>query len=242
MAAAGVSGVCLANDHAMDYGAQGLEETLNVLRGVKMGACGAGSNRHAAGQPMVLKAPGGAGVALLSFSDVGPESYAAGEDTPGINAVSTLEELGEAVSAAAGAAPYVVVFFHWGEKGGREITSRQREIAYVCARAGADLVVGCHPHVVQGIEIVEGAPVIYSLGDLLYNGRDGSGEGLVASCRFDDGALRSLRLFPVRAGKQGAELARGEEARRLLDDLAAASPGVDLRVSPGGDSVALVLK
>ena len=242
MAAAGVSAVSLANDHAMDYGPKGLEETLNLLRGERLGVCGAGSNRHAAGQPLVLKTPGGAEVALLSLSDVGPDAYAAGDDSPGINAVTSLEAVGEAVSAAAGEAHYVVVLVHWGEEDGAEITPRQREIARACARAGADLVVGCHPHAVQGMEIIEDTPVIYSLGDLLYYARGGAGAGILASCRFDDGALRSLEFFPVRAGENGAAMPSGEEARRSLEELTAASPGVDLRISDGGDSALLILE
>ncbi|MDI6831549.1 MAG: CapA family protein [Actinomycetota bacterium] len=234
MAAAGVSAVCMANDHVMDYGARGLEETLNLLRGEKVGACGAGSDRRAAGQPVMLKAPGGAGVALLSFNDVGPGSYAAGEDSPGVNAVTTLEELGNAVSAAAAAAPYVVVYVHWGEANKKEISSRQREIACVCARAGADLVVGCHPHFMQGVEVVEGTPVIYSLGGLVYGTGSGAEGGLLASCRFEDGYLRSVDLYPVRCGERGAVLLADEEADEVLAGLVASSPGTGLRVSPGG--------
>ncbi len=242
MAAAGIDALCLANDHVMDYGARGLEETMNLLRGEKLAVCGAGSDRRAAAQPLVLKSPGGARVALLSYSDVEPRSYAAGEGTPGVNALPSLGELSAAVSAAAGEAPYVVVMVHWGEAGGREITSRQREIAYVCARAGADLVVGCHPHFMQGVEMVEGTPVIYSLGDLLYPQRDGFVGGLLAGCRFEDGYLARLELFAVRCGANGASLLQGEEARKALEELAAVSPGVELRISAGGDSASLELR
>lgn len=241
LAAAGVSAVCVANDHAMDYGYKGLEETLNLLRGEKVGVCGAGLDRQAAGQPLVLTSVRGTELALLSFNDVGPGSYAAGEDTPGVNAVTTLEEMGEAVSNAAGEAPYVVVFVHWGGEREKEITSRQREIAYACARAGADLVVGCHPRSPQGIEIVEDTTVIYSLGSLIGPEGEGRAAGLLASCRFQDGTLRGVELFPVGRKGGGLELLQGEEARGVLEELVGASPDVSLRVSSGHSSARLEL-
>ena len=232
MAAAGIDAVCLANDHIMDYGTAGLEETLNVLRAEELGAFGAGSNNRAAEQPLVLESENGASIALLSFCDVAPEGYAAGEDSPGVSQAS-LERIAEIVGQAARQSPYVAVFVHWGDVGSTEITMRQRELARACVQAGADLVVGCHPHVVQGIEAVDGVPVIYSLGNLVFSSESEGGKSAIfAGCLFSGGSLTGLEIIPL--GVEGAKPKplSGDQAQSVLQQLSAASPGVELEVSP----------
>ncbi len=239
MAEAGIDALCLANDHIMDYGAGGLEETLNVLRAQGLGIFGAGSSASSAQRPLVLEAENGASIALLSFSDVSSPASAAGEDTPGISEAS-LETIGEMVGAAAQDAHYVAVFMHWGEVGSADITARQREIASACVEAGADLVIGCHPHVVQGIEVISGVPVIYSLGNLVYSSESEAGKNAIfAGCRFSGGRLASLELIPLRVeGGKPTPLYAGQ-AEELLKDLEAASPGVSLEISPATSTATL---
>jgi hypothetical protein len=239
MAAAGIDAVCLANDHIMDYGAAGLEETLSILRSEEMGVFGAGSNSSAAEQPLVLESENGASIALLSFCDVAPATYNASEEAPGISA-SSPERLGEMVEQAAGEAPYVVVFMHWGEVGSAEITPRQRELAQICVAAGADLVVGCHPHVIQGIEVLQGVPVIYSLGNLVYSSESEAGKiGIFAGCRFNGGVLASLEIIPLRVEGARPVMLDGEGAESVLRGLAEASPGVQLDISPATGTATL---
>ncbi len=241
MAEAGIDAVCLANDHIMDYGAAGLEETLNTLRAVGLGACGAGASRIAAERPLVLKAENGATVALLSFCDVAPPSFAAGEDMPGVS-VATLEGITGAVVTAAQGSDYVAVFVHWGEVGSTSVTERQREVAAACASAGADIVVGCHPRVIQGIEVISGVPVIYSLGNLVFSADSEAGKNAVlAGCRFSAGRLSSLELVPLRVEGAKPTPIAGEQAIDLLEQLKTASPGVDLLVSPTTGTATLVL-
>jgi len=239
MAEAGIDALCLANDHIMDYGAGGLEETLNVLRAQGLGIFGAGSSASSAQRPLVLEAENGASIALLSFSDVSSPASAAGEGTPGISEAS-LETIGEMVGVAAQDAHYVAVFMHWGEVGSADITARQREIASACVEAGADLVIGCHPHVVQGIEVISGVPVIYSVGNLVYSSESEAGKNAIfAGCRFSGGRLASLELIPLRVeGGKPTPLYAGQ-AEELLKDLEAASPGVSLEISPATSTATL---
>jgi poly-gamma-glutamate synthesis protein (capsule biosynthesis protein) len=232
MADAGIDAVCLANDHIMDYGTAGLEETLNTLRAEEIGVFGAGSNKRAADQPLLIESANGASVALLSFCDVAPPAYVAGDDSPGVSRAS-LDGIREIVGTAAGEAPYVVVFVHWGDVGSADITSRQREIAQACVDAGADLVVGSHPHVVQGIEVISGVPIIYSLGNLVFSSESEAGKNAVfAGCSFSGDRLTRLDLIPLRVeGARPTPLA-GEQAESVLRQLEATSPGVGLEISP----------
>ncbi|MBN2027845.1 MAG: CapA family protein [Actinobacteria bacterium] len=232
MAAAGIDAVCLANDHIMDYGTAGLEETLSLLRAEGLGAFGAGSNSDAAEGPLVLEGSSGASVALVSFCDVAPATYGAEEDSPGIS-TSSSGRLEEMVKQAVAEAPYVVVCAHWGEVGSAEVTPRQRELAQACVSAGADLVVGCHPHVVQGMEILQGVPVIYSLGNLVYSSESEAGKaGIFAGFRFSGGELTSLEIIPLRVEGARPVILEGERAQNVLQIFAAASPGIQLEISP----------
>ncbi|MBC7253552.1 MAG: CapA family protein [Actinobacteria bacterium] len=228
MAEAGVDVVCLGNDHAMDFGSPGLEEALNVLRMAGIDTAGAGSSLKAATEPAVLRDEEGGEVAVLSFSDVGPASYAAGEGRAGVApAENTVVE--EAVRRAAAEYPYVVVFMHWGEIGSSEVTERQRELASVCARGGADLVVGCHPHVVQGMEVVEGIPVFYSLGNLVFYSQSEEGRrSIFLGCRFADGRLERLEVLPILIEAGRPALMSGTAAEDFLRAWSERCPGVDL--------------
>jgi poly-gamma-glutamate synthesis protein (capsule biosynthesis protein) len=230
MALAGVDAVCLANDHIMDYGSKGLEETLHLLHGEEIDSFGAGASGQAARQPLIKENEGGTRVALLAFCDVAPPSYYATEDSPGLSEAA-LDRIPELV-AAAEEAPYVVVVLHWGEMGSKDITPRQRELARACVDAGADLVAGSHPHVIQGIEIWEGVPIIYSLGNLVFFSQSEEGKrGLFAGCYFDEGGLKALELMPLRLEGARPAGAVGEMAMRILQDVASASPGVEMDIS-----------
>jgi len=232
MAAAGIDAVCLANDHIMDYGSTGLEETLNLLRGEGLETFGAGSSRRAAERSLMLEADNGASVSLLAFCDVAPTSHSADDDSPGIS-TSSLDRMGDVIGLAAEETPYVVVFLHWGELGSQEITARQRELAQACVHAGADLVVGCHPHVVQGIEVIEGVPVVYSLGNLVYSSESEEGKnGIFVGCRFSAGELATLEIIPLRVAEAKPYPLPREEAENLLRELDEASPAVVLEISP----------
>jgi len=228
MAEAGVDAVCLGNDHAMDFGSPGLEEALNVLRMAGIATAGAGSSLRAATEPAVLRDGEGGEVAVLSFSDVGPASYAAGEGRAGV-APAEDAVVEEAVRRTAEEYPYVVVFMHWGEIGSPEVTERQRELASVCARSGADLVVGCHPHVVQGMEVVEGIPVFYSLGNLAFYSQSEEGRrGIFLGCRFAEGRLERLEVLPILIEAGRPALMSGAAAEDFLRTWSARCPGTEL--------------
>lgn len=240
MAEAGVDAVCLANDHAMDYGYQGLEETLNVLHAAGISTAGAGPSLRVAEQPTVLQDGEGNDVALLSFSDVGPSSCAAGENRAGI-ATADASRLEEAVRKADAEHSYVVVFLHWGDIGSSEVTARQKELALVCVRAGADLVVGSHPHVVQEMELVEGVPVFYSLGNLVFFSRgEGGKRGIFLGCRFEAGDLTEVRVIPILIEEGKPSTMPGDRAVEFLRGWSERCAGVDLEMSSAGSGNAFL--
>jgi poly-gamma-glutamate capsule biosynthesis protein CapA/YwtB (metallophosphatase superfamily) len=232
MAGAGIDAVSLANDRIMDYGLAGLQETLDFLREQRLEAVGAGANLRLAEEPLVLESQAGARVAVVAMCDVEGGSQAAGESSAGV-CPADQEIITNAVKQARKLAPYVVTFLHWGNVGSDEITQRQRDLGHACAEAGANVVVGSHPHVIQGVEMWQGVPIIYSLGDIVFCPQNDAGKtALFAGCRFDGGSLTSLEIVPLSIDQARAQVLSGDAAQEVLARLADSSPGVDLEIDP----------
>ena len=106
-------------------------------------------------------------MAILGFSNMQPTSFYAGEDRAGVNPAS-LNHIKEDVAAAHARADLVIVLFHFGEELSSTPTARQRLFAHTAVDAGADLVIGHRPHVLQGLERYHGALIAYSLGNFVF--------------------------------------------------------------------------
>jgi poly-gamma-glutamate capsule biosynthesis protein CapA/YwtB (metallophosphatase superfamily) len=230
MADAGISAVSLANDRIMDYGLPGLQQKLDFLREQHLQAVGAGANLRLAQQPLVLQSQDGAKVAVVALNDTSEGSKAAGESSAGV-CPADKDTISNVIRQGRKLAPYVIAYFHWGTVGSQEISDRQRELAHAGVEAGANLVVGSHPHVIQGLEIWRGVPIIYSLGNMVFWPKEDSGKaGLFAGCRFEAGSLVSLEIVPLHIEEGKADILTGDEAHSVLESLADSSPGVDLEI------------
>jgi len=201
--AANVSVVTLANNHAFDFGLQGLHDTLRALASASLPATGAGENVTDALTPAVLSSGGGR-TAFLGMSATLPAGSAAGKYRGGVAPLRVItdyvvdpvvgseepamapfvhtivaerdaQQACEAVAAASRSAELVVVALHWGVSSGLVPASQgwlatyQQPLARRLIDAGADAIVGHHPHVLQGIESYRGRPIFYSLGNLLFH-------------------------------------------------------------------------
>ncbi len=166
LAEAGFDAVNLANNHAYDFGRLGLADTLDALDRAGVRSFGAGLTEAEARAPLLLRA-NGLTVALLGFDTIPEVRFAEGE-TPGV-ALATPEAVTAGVEAAAARADFVVVSLHFGAEYTREPTERQRELARAAIDAGASLVIGHHPHVLQPWERYGGGVVFYSLGNFVFD-------------------------------------------------------------------------
>ncbi len=162
---------CLANNHAADFGMEGLLETVRVLEEASIAHAGAGEDEKAARVPAVLAA-GGFRVGVTAFADH-PEEWAAGPRMPGINyiPISTeavvLDRVRKAIAAARNTADFVVFTIHWGPNMRNRASSDFRDFARAVLSAGADLFWGHSAHVVQGIEFWGGKAILYDTGDFV---------------------------------------------------------------------------
>jgi poly-gamma-glutamate capsule biosynthesis protein CapA/YwtB (metallophosphatase superfamily) len=156
----------LANNHVGDYGPEATLDTVRSVQRLGMKAVGAGPDLDRALKPQIVKRLG-LRVAFVGFSEIAPIEFAAGEDTPG-TAWADPEAIAGAVQAARRKADVVVATFHWGIERQTLETAQQRALADVAVRAGAQVVIGAHPHTLQPVRRQGGAIVAYSLGNFVF--------------------------------------------------------------------------
>ena len=240
--ASGVDVVSLANNHMLDYGIDGLLDTLDSLERVGVRQIGAGSNLDAARNGTVLNAPSGR-LGLLAFASTLPQGFAAAEERPGIAPIHvtaafvvenplTMEQPGtpppvitfplksdvdatvQAVRDLKTRADFVIVSAHWGVAGQDSIMDYQREVGRALVDAGCDLILGHHPHRLHGIEFYRGKGIFYSLGNFVFEPLPPSGNSPHLSFR---GRMTAANVYGVmrREGVLVDARVRAGEAERL---------------------------
>jgi poly-gamma-glutamate synthesis protein (capsule biosynthesis protein) len=171
LTAAAIDAVSLANNHTLDYGPGALLESVAALDAAGIRHAGAGADDDAAWSPAVVRA-GGLDVGLVAFTDNTPD-WAAAPRSPGVAyaPVDAAHPLGrrlrEVVRATRPAVDVLIVSAHWGGNWGAEVPAEHRALAHVLVEDGADLVFGHSPHIVRGIEVHRGHPIIYGAGDFI---------------------------------------------------------------------------
>ncbi|WP_322937196.1 CapA family protein [Nocardioides bizhenqiangii] len=236
---AGFDAVSLANNHTGDFGPVALVETVDVLADSAVVPFGAGATLREASLPAVLEA-GGTRFAFLGFNAIG-ETPAATPTGPGALSVrmpprtgplvpADLDRVVRLVRRADRQADAVVVLPHWGEQYTHRPWPVQREVARELVAAGADLVVGGHPHWVQGADAIDGVPVLHSLGNFVFDmywQPPQVREGVVLEATWWGDELKAVRLVPyaMEVGPYAPRPVSGRRAADILDDVWSASTG-----------------
>ncbi|MFC2023860.1 CapA family protein, partial [Chloroflexota bacterium] len=165
--AAGFDLVALANNHALDYGQEGLNETLDTMEAMGIGVVGAGRTAQDARRPALYNLDG-VRVAVLGYA---AERWNGSEDVPATDRIAWAEpqSVQEDVRAVRNGSDLVVVLLHAGTEYASEPSADQVAVAHAAIDAGADLVVGHHPHVTQTVERYDEGLIVYSLGDAVFD-------------------------------------------------------------------------
>jgi poly-gamma-glutamate synthesis protein (capsule biosynthesis protein) len=231
-----VGAVSLANNHLMDYGEVGLYDTLAVLDEAGIPHFGAGRSLAEARRPAIVTV-GGVRLAFLGYFFLGnhniePPVVFATETTAGVAGHFDDEDFMERivvedVRLAKTLADVVVPFFHWGREGRAELQPYQLRLGHAAIDAGAAAVFGSHPHVLQGMELYQGAPVLYSLGNFVFGGNWNPRDkrSALVSVRFSPAGYLSSEVIPLKTDRypevpiQPYPL-EGEEAQGVLRYLA----------------------
>jgi poly-gamma-glutamate synthesis protein (capsule biosynthesis protein) len=196
LARAGFDMVSLANNHSLDYGIEGLRDTLQALEQAGVRHAGAGENLAAARRPAFLEAAGKR-IAVLAYSLTFPEESWASDTQPG-TAFGHEHHVRADVAAARKKADIVLVSFHWGQEGSSDPRPYQRQLGRAAIDAGAAAVVGHHPHVLQGIEHYKDGVILYSLGNFVFGSYSPDAKrSAIAVLVLQDGRVRELKLYPI---------------------------------------------
>jgi len=228
MARLGFDALSLANNHTGDFGPRALVDTIGAFRGSGVAPFGAGRDLREAARPVVLERHG-VRFGFVGFNAIGETPRAAPgragvlsvrmpPRTGPLNRGDLARVLGE-VGRLDRRVDVVVVLPHWGTQYTHTVEPVQRLVAHRLVDAGADLVVGGHPHWVQGMERYRGARIAYSLGNFVFDMdfMEETMEGVALTATFRGDRLRGVRLTPYRLdGRFAPRLVRGEAARNIL--------------------------
>ena len=242
----------LANNHVLDYGPAGLQETLAALSDVGLRTAGAGRDAAEAWQPADARTTDGRILvwAVGHGSSGTAAGWAATAARPG---VAYLADFSESTAAALGArirdhrraGDLVVVSIHWGANWGFQVPGEQVRFAHLLVDAGVDLIHGHSSHHARPAEVYRGRLVLYGCGDLVndYEGIGGHREYrgdlrlVYLATLHPDGRLLDLRMLPLQARRMRLEVAEPDSARWLAETLDRHSRALGTRVAVAGDGL-----
>ena len=226
----GVDMVSLANNHAYDYGEQALVDSFDALKNAGVIYGGAGRNIEEASHPIYYFTENGMKIAIICATQIerlsNPDTKEATETSPGVFRCLDDSLLLDRIREARAKNAYVVVFIHWGTESTTEIDYLQRDQAVEIADAGANLIIGSHPHVLQPIDYVKGVPVVYSLGNYIFTSK--TQDTCMVKATFSNDGNVNLQFIP--GIQQGCTVfaASGEEKTRIMDSMRSMSPGINM--------------
>lgn len=234
---AGIDACVLANNHVLDWGLQGLLDSLQTLEGSGIGTVGAGRDLKAASEPLIIEISAQRRVIVFAFgsTDSGiPESWAAAESRPGVNLLpdsidATVRECREAFRAVRQRGDIALVSIHWGGNWGYDVPPGQRTLAHrLIDEADIDIVHGHSSHHPKPVEVYRNRLILYGCGDLIndYEGirgyerfRDDLTLAYFARISTADGHLVSLEMVPYRIRKMRLERTGPADAGWLAETL-----------------------
>ncbi len=200
-----LDGVTLANNHSGDYGRVAFGQMLGLLKQAGLAQAGGGMNLREAHTPWLVERHG-LRIAILSYNEFMPRSFEAGHDSAGI-AWSEDEQVVDDIRRARSVhkADLVIPFMHWGWENEHTANARQRLLARTMIDAGADAVIGGHPHVTQDMEHYRGRPIVYSVGNFVMKETDNEAQrqAWVLRMVFDKQGALGFETHPVRIGMDG---------------------------------------
>jgi poly-gamma-glutamate synthesis protein (capsule biosynthesis protein) len=197
--------VALANNHSGDYGRVAFAEMLDHLQQAGLAQFGGGRNLREAHTPLVLERKG-IRIAFLGYNEFMPRSFTADFNAPG-SAWSEDEYVRDDIRAARTVhrADIVIPVMHWGWENEPQANARQRQLAHLMIHAGADAVLGGHPHVTQNIEVFQGKPILYSVGNFVMKETDNDNQrkAWIARLQVKKSGVMGFDTHAVNIGMDG---------------------------------------
>ncbi len=236
---AGFDILTLANNHMMDYGPLAMEDTLAALDNAGIARTGAGNNLIQARQAAILSASDGTKFAFLAYSLTYPELFWANATRPGTpygNPAFFVPDIKKAKTLV----DHVIVSFHWGKELHNYPSDYQKNYGRLAIDSGASVVLGHHPHVLQGIEVYKEGLIAYSLGNYVFGSYSKRvKDSIILEIHCDQKGLNEARLYPINVLNPVVQfqprLQQGAEAQRVLKDLQTFSSQFKTEIEAQGD-------
>ena len=211
----GVDVAGLANNHVLDFGKDALSDTFTTLSDAGIEYTGSGTSREDASK-LIVKEVNGKKYGFLAASRVIPVgSWNVDNSQPGVFTCYDTTALCNAITAAKTQVDYLFVCVHWGVEHTTELTDYQVANGHAYIDAGADAVIGSHPHVLQGMEYYNGKPIFYSLGNFIFN--ENINSTMAVKFVFNEAGDVTVSLLPAYASSAKTYLAEGEKAAGILN-------------------------
>ncbi len=222
---AGINLISLSNNHILDYYEKGLFDTMELLDQNGIKHAGAGKNIEEARTPAIIE-KNGLKIALFAYTSMAEltyagkpyQNYAAGPEKSGL-VQNRYETIREDILKIRDQVDLVAVSLHWGVEDSFKVNPEQTELAHKLIDVGADMILGHHPHQFQGIELYKGKPILYSMGNILFDQNDPENmESFIIDMKYKGTELLEFYAIPVRIiDKSIIEVQTGSSALSLLE-------------------------
>lgn len=221
--------VSLANNHAYDFGGQAFLDTMDTLDNAGIAYVGAGHDINEASSA-VYYIVNNLKIGFLSATQIekgdSPDTLGATDSRAGVFRCWNNEKLLAKISEVKNNCDFLVVYIHWGTESTSEIDWAQQEQAPQMVNAGADLIIGDHPHVLQPISAMNGVPIVYSLGNFWFNSKEL--DTCMVQATITENGLSGLQFIPCKQSGYKTRLSTGDEALQIISYMQSISPKVTI--------------
>jgi len=221
--------VSIANNHVYDYGEVSLLDTLTTLEEAAMPYVGAGRDIGEAIKPVYFIA-NDYKIAYISATQIEqgdyPDTKGAGENSAGVFRCWNPERLYEVVAEAKTNSDFVVIYIHWGTELSETLHWAQTDQAAGLVEAGADLIIGDHPHCLQEIAYIDDVPVVYSMGNFWFNSK--TQDTGIFKATLDENGIKCLQFVPAIQSNCSTTIASDSERQRILNYIQSLSPTINI--------------
>jgi hypothetical protein len=233
----GIDVVALSNNHCLDPGTAGMLQTLDHLESAGVAYCGAHKERERSWEPALFEVDG----LTLGFVACTDLSF---EHGSWCKVDRERVEFARHIAAADEKCDLLFVSIHWGNEYQDVPTERQQETAKAAIEAGADLIIGHHPHTLQGVGQHNGVPILYSCGNFVFDQREGERmESAIFDLDWTEDEGWQIRMVPVwiPIGRCGPIYPEEARAAKIIQRLATLSTNLDVPVTVRGNEAAAVI-
>lgn len=216
----------LANNHTYDYRASGLMDTIATLEGHGIATMGAGANLEEA-KAIQYYIANGKKIAFVAATEIERYSNYTKEATAteaGVLKTLNPKIYNQVIAEAKANSDYVIASVHWGDEGNYKYIAAQHNLAEGFVKAGADAVIGGHPHRMQGVEYINGVPVLYSLGNFWFS--TGTLYTAIAQVQIDADGKLAVRMIPCLQKDLTTTMLSGKDAETFYKFIADVSTNV----------------